>query len=438
MRQALSDGRSEFMEQCIWTKSKVPVYSYLNPHLHSFCLCMYIKSGSMYEEKNENGITHFYEHAVIRNVNSLMEGKLYQILDKFGLSLNGATYKEFVQFSINGAAVHWKEAVDIFLNLLKPLVLSEEELSTERKRIKAEIRECDREDSLEARTEQAVWKGTSLTQTITGKKKTLDTIGLPELNDFRRHFFTSENMFFYVTGNCIENGLDYLCNKINEEEINTIDIKRMNLAPVPKRFFGRKSVPVVEDGKKTELSISFDIDTSRYSDAMLCLFYDLLFVGDYCHIYQELSEKTGYIYSYEDHFERYKNVGVMTLQYEVAPGMLLKVFEKTMDIFLKMKDTPGSLDYVRAIYVDNGDMSLDDADDFNWNRAYDCHILDENYPDIEAKKSAFKKVTEEDMARMAREIFLTSNITVVVKGRKKKIKKKKLEEQMKRLGVLIK
>lgn len=78
-------------------------------------------------------------------------------------------------------------------------------------------------------------------------------------------------------------------------------------------------------------------------------------------------------------------------------------------------------------------MAMDDDTDFNWNRAYDCHILDEAYPDIETKKQAFLKVTEEDMAKMAREIFCPENITVVIKGNKKQISKKKIMKQIRRL-----
>ena len=76
------------MEKRIDTISGIPVYSYLNPHLHKFCLCMYVKGGSMYERKTENGISHFFEHVVIRNINVLMEGGLYQVLDRLGLSFH--------------------------------------------------------------------------------------------------------------------------------------------------------------------------------------------------------------------------------------------------------------------------------------------------------------------------------------------------------------
>ncbi len=425
------------MEQCICTESGIPVYSYLNPSLHSFCLCMYVKAGSMYEAEKENGITHFFEHIAIRNIDRLMEGGLYPLLDRLGLTLSGATYKEFVQFSVNGAAAHWKEGVEIFLRLLEPLCLSEQEIDIERKRVKAEIRECDKPKSLERRTERAVWKGTSLENSIAGKTEGLEKIGKEALERFRERFFTKENLFFYVTGQCGTTGLTFLREQLERKPFFSGGIPRKNVAPVPKPFFHRKGEPDVVSGRETEVSISFDVDTSRYTNAAMCLFFDSLFTGDYCPVYQELSEKTGYIYSYDNQFERYKNLGSLQLSYEVAPGKLLKAFARTMEIFRQVKRNPGSLDYVRAIYLDNGDMALDDADDFNWNRAYDCHILEEDYPDVEAKKEAFRQVTEADMANMAGDIFRTENMTVVIKGRKKKLPVKKLKRLMKTLDETI-
>ncbi|MCI8505941.1 MAG: insulinase family protein [Lachnospiraceae bacterium] len=422
----------ESKEQLVKTTTNIPVYSYPNPHLHSFCICLYVKAGSMYEKKSENGITHFFEHVVIRNVNRLMDGRLYQILDKLGLSLNGATYKEFVHFTISGASVHFREAARIFLKLLEPLALSEEEIDTERKRILAEIREYDKKKSLEARTEREVWKGTSLTRTIAGKKKRLKQMGKRELMDFRRTFFDGKNLFFYLTGNCSEKETAFFLEELEKQAFFDGTGERQNLAPVPKGFFKRTGRPLLAKGSETEVSFSFDVDVSRYTGAMLNLFYNMLFTGDYCPVYQELSEKTGYIYSYGDQFERYQNIGSLQLNYEVSADKFYKAFAKTMNIFCRLKKDGGNLEYVRAIYLDNGDMAIDDAEDFNWNRAYDCHIMGEDYPDIEAKKQAYLKVQESDMARMARDIFRLENLTVVVRG-KKKVSRKKIEKLMRRL-----
>ena len=422
------------MEQCVLTKANVPVYACLNPHLHSFCLCLYVKAGPLYEGEGENGITHLFEHAVIRNMDRRMNGGLYPLLDRLGLSLGGATYKEFVQFSMSGAPVHWREAVEIFMGLLEPLCLSEREVSIEKKRVEAEIREYGGAKSLEAKTERQVWKGTSLAMPITGTKKSLKALGLKELVRFRESFFGRENLFFYVTGCPGEEGLSCLTEKLDQREFPAAGVRRENLAPAPEAFFHRAGTPRVFKGKDTEVSISFDVDASRYGDAALNLFFDMIFAGDSCPFYQELSERTGYLYSYGQQLERYKNLGSLQVHYQVSPGKLLDSFKRAVDIFEQLKRRPADLSFMRPNDLADGAMILDDADELNWNRAYDCHILEEPYPDLEAKKEAFRQVTEGRMQDMARDIFRTANMTVVVKGDKKQIPKGKLAFQMRRLG----
>ena len=76
------------MEKCYVTNNKKNIYQYPGNHVHGFSLSMYVKAGSMYEKAEDNGISHFIEHIVIRNINYLMGGELYRYLDRYGLMFN--------------------------------------------------------------------------------------------------------------------------------------------------------------------------------------------------------------------------------------------------------------------------------------------------------------------------------------------------------------
>ena len=102
----------------------------------------------MHEEDGESGITHFIEHALIRNVNKLEGGKMYSRLDKLGIEFNAGTYSEMVQFYTGGSVGHFGFAADMITKLLSPIVLNAGEIDAERRRIKAEIRENDDKTSL--------------------------------------------------------------------------------------------------------------------------------------------------------------------------------------------------------------------------------------------------------------------------------------------------
>ena len=44
--------------------------SALNRNLNSFCLALYARAGSIFEDASNNGISHLLEHVVFRNLKS--------------------------------------------------------------------------------------------------------------------------------------------------------------------------------------------------------------------------------------------------------------------------------------------------------------------------------------------------------------------------------
>ena len=55
------------MEREHITPQGVSVFHDKNESIHSFCLCLYVRAGSLFETKKENGISHFFEHIVFKN-----------------------------------------------------------------------------------------------------------------------------------------------------------------------------------------------------------------------------------------------------------------------------------------------------------------------------------------------------------------------------------
>ena len=174
------------MEFSLTAKNGIKIYAYKNTALHSFHLSLFVRAGAMFEAPSDSGITHFLEHAAIRNVNELMGGTLYTTLDRYGLEFNASSFSEMVQFYMSGAAVNFTHAAEIFARLFSPIILTKSEIDAERKRIKAEIREGDEKNSLLSFTNKITHKGTSLEGSIVGTNKTIDKITKARLEEYRK------------------------------------------------------------------------------------------------------------------------------------------------------------------------------------------------------------------------------------------------------------
>ena len=156
------------MEERFTAENGIELFTYRNEQQHGFFVSLFLRAGSMYEAEDERGITHFLEHVLVRNVNKLKDGKLYATLDEYGVEFNASTYSEMVQFYIAGATKNFFVATDIVRTLLSPLALTAGEIDTERRRIKAEIRESDDKNSLATFASSSVHENTSLAGSILG------------------------------------------------------------------------------------------------------------------------------------------------------------------------------------------------------------------------------------------------------------------------------
>jgi predicted Zn-dependent peptidase len=311
------------------------------------------------------------------------------------------------------------------------------EIDTERRRIKAEIREADDKNSLAGFTSGVVFDGTSLGTSILGTNKSVDAINRTRLEEYRQRVFTKENIFFYVTGNFDDGDIDALLDSLSD--VRVFDAKdrvlRDNTAPVPQKFGKRGGGVHVKNADFTMLRFTFDIDMSRVKMQVLDLIYDMLLSGYNSPFFIEMSEERGLFYDISGATERYKNIGTLHFSYEVKEKDIYDAVTISVKILNDFKEKlyPEE-ECMKGSYTDNAYMLYDDARELGFTFAYDNHIMNESYSSIEERQRAYMDISPSDIRDAAREIFRTDNLTVTVKGNKKKIDSEKIKNIIHTLG----
>jgi len=406
----------------------VNIYDYRNPSQHGFQISLFLRAGSMYESRSERGITHFLEHIAIRNVNGIMDGKLYSTLDKYGLELGASTYSEMVQFSVSGARENFDVAAELICKLLLPIVLPVSEIDAERARIKAEMRESGERSSLAAFTNSVVHKGTSLADSIAGSAESVGRITRAKLEAYRRAVFTKENVFFYLTGGIDDGDIKTLDRLLSQYELGDGE-RRLNIAPVPADFGKRAGGVFIKGGDYTVARFTFDLDMTRISVPEADLVYDLLLSGNNSRLFLELSERRGLCYDVAGNLERYSNIGTLCFYFELRESALYEATETVVRLLSEIVESPLTEDEcMKAGYVSNARMLYDDARELNFTFAYDNHIMNLGYGDVTDRAEAYRNITPERLVCAAREIFRWDNLTLTVKGNTRKIDRARLSE----------
>ncbi len=415
-------------QRTVVAKNGIKIHSYKNPSVHSCHISLYVKAGCMYEDAEDNGITHFLEHVLYRNVNILMDGKLYSTLDSLSIELGAATYNEMMQFNASGEYRGFKEMANIISLLFYPIALTADEFRAELSRIKAEIRESDDRTSLAAFSSGIVYEGTPLSRTILGTLGGISAITRRRLEDYRQRVFTPDNVFLYVAGNFGDGELEYLKELVGEADLS-IGERHDNIAIVPERFGKREDKVYIKNADFTMVRFGFDMDMSKLRPGEDDILYDILLGGNNSRFYIELSERRGVFYDISGSVEKYKNIGNFAFTYEVRAGSLYDAVGLTLAILSDMKKRllPEN-ECMKHGYVFGGELLLDDPRELGYTFAYDTQLMGYPYLDVAERSAAYNSITPERIREAAREIFKPENMVLTIKGKKRKIDVDRIEK----------
>lgn len=403
------------MATIVTSKNNIEIISYSCPGMHHTELSVYLRYGSMYETDCQNGTAHFYEHILFRNLNKLYGGDFYHRLDLNCIDFNAATYKELIQITVKFLPRCTDFVLDILEKIFSPIVLTADEISAERNRIRAEIRESSTWD-LEDEAAKTVWRDTTLANPVLGTRGSIAKIRKKQLVEAHRKIFSAGNILVCLTGN-VPDELLSKAKAVLEQQNCTQDVPfRDNIAPVPKDFGNRSCKIVSARSDDARMRLSFDFDCKKIEKPCRNLLYDTMFIGDFCKFYQQLSEKTGLVYSYDSYLGEYRNIGTFSVFLEYANGDFLSVLREIVKILNEIKRGDFDLSCTRANYILGNAFILDNPNDLNWELVFPEKFLGTDYTFAD-KARIYDNITKEQIMYAAREIFTTDNLVAVFKNK---------------------
>lgn len=154
----------------------------------------------------------------------------------------------------------------------------------------------------------------------------------------------------------------------------------------------------------------------------------MLFNGDKALVYNYLSEDNPIIYSYDSTFEQYDNVGNINFSFEVDRNKIEDIFKTVVELLNAAKDGRFNFEANLNYEMFNWELDLDNPDNLNWNMAYYNHILKTQSIDYSDEFYGRFRATKEQIIDAAKYIFRRCNMTVAIKGDRKKINAEAIEK----------
>ena len=388
-------------------------------HTKSVTVLVLVATGSRYESKDINGISHFLEHLMFKGT-AKRPGSLdiSQELDSIGAEYNAFTTKEFTGYYVKCAADKADIALDVISDIFQNSKFDEKEMDKERGPIKEEINMyvdypprhiADIFETLMYGDQPLGWN-------IAGDKENIDKMKHANLLEyFKTHYF-AKNTLIAVAGN-VETG------EIKEKVEKYFNNVREHERTEPAVFKGEQKEPglVVEFKKsdQTHINIGF-IGYSRFHPKYeaLELLAIILGGGMSSRLFVEIRENRGLAYRVRTGVTAYNETGNIVTYAGLNNANLTEGLKVILAEHKKLTQEPVSekelkrvKDQIRGSFVIGLEQSDDMASFYG-----EQELLEHKIETPEERLAKITAVTREDILEVARDLFTPDKLNLAIIG----------------------
>ncbi|MBI4160379.1 MAG: insulinase family protein [Candidatus Yanofskybacteria bacterium] len=377
-------------------------------HTKSVTVLVLVATGSRYETKEINGISHFLEHMMFKGTTK-RPGTLdiSHELDSIGADYNAFTSKEYTGYYVKCAADKIDTAVDVISDIFQNSKLDAKEIDKERGPVKEEINMYfDHPPRRVAEIyDELIYGDQPLGWNIAGKKETIDQLSREDfIKYFSSHYF-AKNTVVIVAGNI---DAEATKDKIHKFFNNVREYERTE----PVATVEHQTAPALKiEYKKTDQShISLGFRAySRFHPKYeaLSLLAAILGGGMSSRLFIEVRERRGLAYRIGTGISAYNEIGDITTSAGLnndklmdGLGVILEEHKKMILEKVTEKELGRVKDQIRGSFVIGLETSDSLASFYG-----EQELLEHKIETPEERLAKITAVTADDIMGVARDIF---------------------------------
>ncbi|HEY6009321.1 MAG TPA: pitrilysin family protein [Geobacteraceae bacterium] len=388
------------------------------PHLHSAEIAVYLKVGGRNDPPDKAGLAHFLEHMLFRGTEEHPTNlELETAFEAIGGSVNAATDEETTCYFSRIHPAHVSEGLRLFsAMLLRPTLPG---IDIEKKIITEEALEDINEQGKEINTHnlasRLLWPGHPLGAPTIGY---LDTIESFTVEDLRRHLLEH-----YVPANAVV----VVAGRVNAEEVFEAGAAAFGPwqgASPPAMLLtssgqdAPQTVFVTDPDSQVHVQLAFrGFARPDRSIMALRLLRRILCGGGSSRLHLSLRERLGMVYSVDASIAAYEETGAFAIELSTAPENFGRTVEEVLAETLLLATEPVSapeLERVKQGYFYDLEYSRDAT--YEMQVRYGWGELMGLVRDVEEDRAEAEAVNEEELLRVARQLFRPGNLNLVAVG----------------------
>jgi len=378
-----------------------------------------VGTGSDYEPKEINGISHFLEHMCFKGTEKRPSAKVISHeLDALGCQYNAFTGSEYTGYYAKGDAKNFRQIFDIISDIYQNSTFPKEELEKEKGVIIEEINmyEDMPQSHVEDLWSEVLYKDQPAGRSTLGTKENIKRMIRDNFINYRNKYYTASNTVIIVSGNV--SSLD-VYKEVNKK-FNSIKVAQVPNKPKTKISQTKREVLVkYKETDQTHFILgvrAFDLFDKR--NIKVSMLASVLGAGMSSRLFQKLREEMGVAY----YVRAYNNPSLDHGSFQIAAGVsndrvgeVIKEIIKECNDLKTNKISEQELDKVKSLLIGNMKMSLEATDDIA-NFYGGQEVLKKEIKTLENKIKEIKSVNVNDIKKMANILFKTNTLNLALIG----------------------
>ena len=376
-----------------------------------------VGTGSDYEPKEINGISHFLEHMCFKGTEKRPSAKVISHeLDALGCQYNAFTGSEYTGYYAKGDAKNFRQIFDIISDIYQNSTFPKEELEKEKGVIIEEINmyEDMPQSHVEDLWSEVLYKDQPAGRSTLGTKENIKRMIRDNFINYRNKYYTASNTVIIVSGNV--SSFDVY--KEVSKKFKSIKVAQVPNKPKTKISQTKREVLVkYKETDQTHFILgvrAFDLFDKR--NIKVSMLASVLGAGMSSRLFQKLREEMGVAY----YVRAYNNPSLDHGSFQIAAGVsndrvgeVIKEIIKECNDLKTNKISEQELDKVKSLLIGNMKMSLEATDDIA-NFYGGQEVLKKEIKTLENKIKEIKSVNVNDIKKMANMLFKTNTLNLAL------------------------
>lgn len=377
----------------------------------------WVKVGSIDENKENNGVSHFIEHMLFKGTKNRSAKDIAIEIDRIGGELNAFTSKECTCFYTTVLPEHVEQAIDVLADMIINSEFSDEEITREKTVIIEEINlyEDSPEDLIDDMISEVIYKDIPLEMPIIGSIETVEGMNRDMIVSYYNEFYGSKNAVLSVAGTFDEDELI----KIVNEKFNDIYKGEENIRPSYQDTFVSNFIYKKKDLEVNHYSICFDGVKYDSDDMYVLMILNNTIGGSVSsRLFQKIREDNGLAYSIDTAPNFYSDLGTFNISYSTVDKNYEKLTEflvNELNDLIEFGITDEEMRLSKQQLISSYLLGLDGSNSYmSW--LGKSMILSGRIKPEEEVLGKIGKVTLRDINDLIRQMLISDKCTVCVVG----------------------